>query len=142
MSVARIEGTAVGGTSAAIATNGVTASGATVAQGVMDVMIVVRLVAANAAMTAGKTTSVRSAAILVMTPAGSAGAIVVERALSGAVIVPKFPVKALLATSVGPMTPVAAIAHAEKPVANVDLMRRAAEEGAIAARIVDVTVVA
>ena len=121
MSVARIEGTAVAATSAAIATNGVTSAASGVAQGVMDAMIVVRLVVANEAMTAGKTTSVRSAE-------------------SSAVIVPKFPVEVLLATSVGPMTPVVATAHAEKPVAIADLMRRAAEEGAIAARIVEVTV--
>ena len=148
MSVARIEGTAVGGTSAAIDTNGVTsaASGATVAQGVMDAMIVVWSVVVNAAMTAGKTSSVRSAAIPVMTPAESAVAIVVEIALSSAVIAPKFPVEVLLATSIGSMTPVAdrmaATAHAEKPVSIVDLVRRAAAEGAIAATptIVDVTV--
>ena len=142
MSVARIEVTAVAATSAAIATNGVTSAASGVAQGVMDAMIVVRLVVVNAAMTAGKTTSVRSAAILVMTSAESAGAIVVEITLSSAVIVPKFPVEVLLATSIGPMMPVVATAHAEKPVAIVDLMRRAAEEGAIAARIVEVTVVA
>ena len=92
MSVARIGGTAVAVTSAAIATNGVTVSGATVVKGVTSAMIVGRSVVANAAMIAVKITSVRSAV-------AASAASVVQIAVRRAVIVPKFPVEILTVRS-------------------------------------------
>ena len=137
MSVAKILGTAVAVTSAAIATNGVTSgvSGATVAPGVTSAMIVVKTVGASAVMIAVKITSVRSAVIPATTVAASAGAVRVH--VRSAVNAPKFPVEIMLARSAGPMTPVgdrtAATAQPEKRAAIVEFVRRAAEERATAA---------
>ena len=136
MSVARTE--AIGAaTVAVIAANGATTGVivATVAKGLTSAMIVVKSLVAK--MIAVKITSARNAVIAAMTFAASGGAIVVWIAVGSMGIVPKFPAEILLAGSARAMMPVpdetAAIVHAEKRAAIVNPVRRAAEEGAVAA---------
>ena len=117
-------------TVAVIATNGVTTGVivATVAKGLTSAMIVGKPLIANAAMIAVKITSARNAVIPAMTFAANEGAIVVEIAVRSVGIVPKFPVEMLLAGSARAMMPVA-----DEAAAIVDPVKRAAEEGAVAA---------